>query len=129
MISESAIDCRVKPDNPKIVVLGVDSKEVSLNWKNCDGDAGETIRSFAFFRQRPDSAVTELIASRDASGSFNMIGPFKDKKNYEALLNQELKIFDVKKTEEYIYTLEIDYRASGGELLREPFRITVDVKG
>lgn len=129
MISESAIDCKVKPDNPKIVVLGVDSDEVSLNWKNCEGDAGETIRSFAFFRQRLGSAVTEQIASRDASGSFNMISPFKDKKKYEALLNQELKIFDVKKNEEYLYTLEVDYRASGGELLEEAFRVTVDVKG
>jgi len=129
MISESVIDCKVKPDNPKIVVLGVDSKEVSLNWKNCEGDAGETIRSFAFFRQRPGSAVTEQIASRDASGSFNMIGPFKDKKKYEALLDQELKIFDVKKTEEYLYTLEVDYKSSGGAVLETSFRVTVDVKG
>ena len=129
MLSESAVDCKIKPENPKIVVLGVDSDEVSLNWKNCDGDASETIRSFSFFRQRPGSVETEQIASRDAAQGFTMIAPFQNKRKYEALLNQELKIYNVQRDEEYVYTLEIDYRASGGALQEEAFRVTVDVKG
>lgn len=130
MILESAIDCKVKPDNPTIVVLGIGSNEVSLNWENCDGDPGETIRSYAFFRQRPGSFDTEQIASRFASeGGFTMASPFQDKNKYEALLDTKLKIFNVKKTDEYVYTLAIDYSNSGGALLENSFRVTVDVKG
>ena len=67
MISESAIVCQEKPDDPTIVVLGYNSSEVPLIWKTYAGNNGETIRSFSFFRQRPGSIVTEQIASRDAN--------------------------------------------------------------
>ena len=80
VISESAIVCQAKPDDPKIVVLGVNSSVVSLNWKTCSGNAGETFISFSFSRRRPDSIATEKIASRRASeGGFTMEDLFKDK--------------------------------------------------
>ena len=129
MISESAIVCQEKPDDLTIVVLGVNSTEVSLIWKNCAGNDGETIRSFSFFRQRPDSVVTEQIASRDENQGFTMISPFKDNKKYKAQLEQELKIYNVRRDEEYVYTLEVDFRATDGALLEEHFRVTIDVKG
>jgi len=129
VISESAIVCRDKPDDPKIVVLGVNSNAVSLNWKTCGPDAGETITDFAFFRQRPGTVAREQIASRLASeGGFTMIAPFKDKKKYDARFNQELRIFNVQRNDEYVYTLVIYYRA-GGPIREELFRVTVDVKG
>ena len=130
MISESAIVCEVKPDDPKIVVLGVNSNVVSLDWRTCGGNASETIISFAFTRHRPGSVNTEPIASRGATeGGFNMIAPFQDKKKYEALLNQKLKIFNVQKDDEYVYILAIVYRTSGGAFLEIAFQVTVDVKG
>ena len=129
MISESVVVCQEKPDNPTIVVLGVNSSIVSLNWRTCGGNAGETIRSFSFFRQRPGSIVTEQIASRGANEGFTMIGPFEDRKKYDARLHQELRILNVQKNEEYVYTLAIHYKTSGGAFLEQPFRVTVDVKG
>ena len=129
VVSELAIVCQGKPDDPTIVVIGVNSSAVSLNWRTCGGNAGETIRSFIFSRQRPDNIVTEQIASRAATEGFVMIAPFHDKKKYDALLDQELKILNVEKDDEFIYTLAIRYRSSDGALHEEPFRVTVDVKG
>ena len=129
VISESAIVCQDKPDDPTIVVIGVNSSAVSLNWRTCGGNAGETIRSFIFSRQRPDNIATEQIASRAATEGFVMNAPFHDKKKYDALLEQELKILNVEKDDEFIYTLAIRYRRSDGALSEEAFRVTVDVKG
>ena len=86
MISESAIVCQEKPDDLTIVVLGVNSSEVSLIRETCGGNNRETIRSFSFLRQRPGSVETELIASRDENQGFTMISPFKDNKKYKAQL-------------------------------------------
>ena len=122
--------CQVKPDDPKIVVLGVNSNAVSLDWKTCGGNAGETIISFAFERRRPGGVNTEQIASRGATeGGFTMIAPFQDRKKYAAFANQQLKIFNVRKDDEYVYILAIDYRTSGGVFLEESFQVTVDVEG
>jgi len=129
VISESAIVCQDKPDDPKIVVLGVNSNAVSLNWKTCGANAGEIITDFAFFRQRPGSLAREQIASRRATeGGFTMKAPFQDKKRYDARANQELRIFNVQRNDEYVYTLVIYYRA-GGAIREESFGVTVDVKG
>ena len=119
MISESAIVCQEKPDDPTIVVLGVNSSEVPLIWERCGGNAGETIRSFFFFRQRPGNIKTEQIASRAEDQSFTLTGPFKDNNKYEASLQQELKIFNVQRDEEYIYTLRVDFIASDNALLKK----------
>jgi len=130
VISESAIVCQVKPDDPKTVVLGVNSNELSLNWNICGGNAGETILSFAFRRQRPGSLQVDQRASRGATeGGFTMSGPFKDKKEYDARANQELKIFNVQGNDKYVFTLAVNYTTSGGAFLEETFRATVDVKG
>ena len=128
MISESEILCD-EPQNPKIVVFGVNSDVVSLNWKNCRPGVGETIFSYTFKRERPGSAA-EVIASRLASeGGFTMEDPFKDRKKYNARLDQELIIRNVQRNEAYVYILQIsDQRASGG-FPKESFRVTVKVKG
>ena len=130
MISESAIVCQDKPEDPKIVVLGVNNSVVSLNWEKCDPNAGETIISFSFRRQRPSSLEVEQIASRGPTeGGFTMIAPFQNKNKYDARALQELRILNVQKNEEYVYTLAIHYKTSGGAFLEQPFRVTVDVKG
>ena len=127
MFSESEILCD-EPENPKIVVFGVNSNEVSLNWTNCRVTAGEIIFSYAFKRERPGSGP-ELIASRGASEGFTMEDPFKDRKKYDARLNQELKILNVQRNEKYVYTLEISYWRLSGGLPDKSFRVTVEVKG
>ena len=111
------------------MVLGVNSSEVSPIWETCGGNNRETIRSFSFFRQRLDSVVTEQIESRDENQGFTIISPFKDNKKYKAQLEQELKIFNVQRDEEYVYTLEVDFRARDGSLREEAFQVTIDVKG
>ena len=122
--------CQDKPDDPKIVVLGVNSNAVSLKWDNCGANAGETIISFSFFRQRPGSIVREQMASRGASeGGFTMIAPFLDKTKYEARALQELRIYKVQRNDEYVYTLTINYRTSGGAFREQSFPVTIDVKG
>ena len=129
MISESAIVCQVKPDDPKIVVQG---EEVSLNWQSCEATAGETFFILYFRRQGPSSTKAEQIASRGANGDFTMSAPFKDKKKYDAVASQsseELKIFNVQNNDEYVYTLAINYQTSGGDFFEATFQVTVDVKG
>jgi len=132
VISESAIVCQVKPDDPKIVVFGERTVE-SLIWETCVGNDNERLISFAFLRQRPGSVTQEQIASRGATeGGFAMIRPFQDKKKYDARADQELRLLNVQEDDEYVYTLEINYQASaanGGAFLKEAFQVTVDVKG
>lgn len=131
MISESAILCD-EPENPKIVVFGVNSSDVSLNWKNCRPGVGETIFSYSFLRESPDSSdAPTLIASRLASeGGFSLEEPYKENKKFDARLDQELIIRNVQRNEEYVYILQISFqRASGGGLPHTSFRVTVDVKG
>ena len=111
------------------MVLGVNSSEVSLIWETCGGNNREPIRSFSFFRQRPDSVVREQIASRDENQGFAINSPFKDNKKYKAQLEQKLKIFNVQRDEEYVYTLEVDFSATDGALKEEHFQVTIDVKG
>ena len=129
MISESEIVCQEKPDDLTIVLLGVNSSEVSLIWETCSGNNRETIRSFSFLRQRPGSVETELIASRDENQGFTMISPFKDNKKYKAQLEQKLNIFNVQRDDECIYTVEVDFRATDSALQEEHFQVTIDVKG
>ena len=129
MISESAISCAVEPENPKNVVLGVNSKTVSLKWETCQSDNSETIDTVFFKRQRPGETQGELIASRTGSGSFTSSPQFADFTKYKARLDQELQIFNVEVNDEYVYTLEINYRTSAGVPKQKVFQVTVKVKG
>lgn len=129
MISESAILCTVEPENPKNVVLGFNSKTVSLKWETCRGDDGETIDSFIFKRQRPGETESELIASRPGNGVFTPSPKFADFTKYRARLDQELQIFNVQINDEYVYTLEINYRTSADVIGEVAFQVTVRVKG
>jgi len=129
-ISESKVTCQVEPEDPKIVVLGVDSITVSLRWETCEGDAGEEIINFIFKRQKPGNVTTQQIASRSPSdGGFTMSDPFKNFEKYRASLFQELRIFNVQRNEKYVYTLTINYKHSDGVFEDKNFQVTVVVKG
>lgn len=129
MISESEI-LYDEPENPTIVLFGVNSNEVSLNWKNCRVTAGETIISYTFKRESVDGGAETLIASRGASeGGFTMEDPFKGRGKYDARLDQKLIIRNVQRNEAYVYILEISYQGASGGLPQESFLVTVEVKG
>ena len=111
-------------------MLGVNSDTVSLKWETCGGDAGETINSFIFKRQKPGDSKLQQIASRgNNDGGFTLSVPFKDEKKYKAFRDQELRIFNVQRNEKYIYTLSINFRKSDGVFEDKIFEVTVVVKG
>ena len=128
-ISESEVTCQVKPEDPKIVLLDVDSDVVSLKWDTCNVDAGETLVSVFFSRLEIGSVSPEQIAARSANAGFTMKDPFKDFKKYRALLDQELRIYDVQRNEKYVYTLTMNYDNSAGVPKSTIFQVTVVVKG
>lgn len=129
-ISESKIVCQAEPEDPTIVVLGVNSDTVSLKWESCDGDAGETLNSFVFKRQKPDDVTPQPIASRgNNDGGFTMSDPFKDFKKYRAFQEQKLQIFNVQRNEKYVYTLSINFQKSDGVFEDKIFQVAVVVKG
>ena len=124
MILES-ISFQQQPDNPTRVVLG--DKRVSIKWEFTP-DAGETLRSVFFGRQKSGDVVSSTIASRTASGSFDINGNFVDHSNYEAKLNSELVILDVNKHQDYLYTLSIIYQDSNG-FQNKRYQVLVEVMG
>jgi hypothetical protein len=126
VISESAIVCQVEPENPKIVVFGVDTA-ASLKWENCEGNAGESITTVFFKRQKLDDVKQDVIASRGPSTGFTVKDPFKDK--YKASLDQELRILKIQTNDEYVYTLSISFEISPGNFGVKDFQVTVLVKG
>ncbi|KAL9964710.1 hypothetical protein ACROYT_G028387 [Oculina patagonica] len=125
--SESKIDFNDQPEDPKIVVLGVNSSVVSLKW-DFFSDAGETIQSVIFKRQKPGETQAEQIASRGPNDEFTMTAPFKDFKKYRANGKSELKIFNVQRDEEYVYTLALNYKTSSGVIVDKSYQVLVDVK-
>ncbi len=128
MFAESKIDFNDQPEDPKIVVLGVNSSVVSLKW-DFFSDAGETIQSVIFKRQKPGETQAEQIASRGPNDEFTMTAPFKDFKKYRANGKSELKIFNVQRDEEYVYTLALNYKTSSGVIVDKSYQVLVDVKG
>lgn len=103
---------------------------MSLEWKSCDGDAGETLNSFIFKRQKPEDLTPQQIASRgNNDGGFTMSDPFKDFKKYRAFRDHELRIFNVQRNEKYVYTLSINFRRSDGVFEDKIFQVAVVVKG
>jgi len=102
---------------------------VRLKWETCNVGAGETLVSVFFSRQKLGSVSQETIASRRPNAGFTMSDPFKDFKKYRALLDQELRIFNVQRNEKYVYKLTINYDNSAGVPKSRIFQVTVVVKG
>jgi len=101
---------------------------VSLKWETCNVDAGETLTSVFFSRQEIGSVSPEEIASRSANAGFTMSDAFKDFKKYRALLDQQLRIYDVQRNEKYVYTLRMNYDNSASVPKSTIFQVTVVVK-
>lgn len=119
-----------RPHNPTVVVEGPaseggNSSRVSLIWRFNpslpDYDVSIT-------RQKPDQLQSIQIAGRAVRGSSDSAFNYPDqslKAKYEALIPATLVLKDVKRNEEFIYTLTV---TSGG--LRQLFhQVTINVVG
>ena len=96
-----------KPDKPTIVVEGVNSTNVDLTWDILPS-GGEVVQSLFFIRQRPGDVIQEAIASRTSSSAFTLLSnSFANE--YSANLPATLWLLNVDNTEEYVYTLQVNY--------------------
>ncbi|CAH3166103.1 unnamed protein product, partial [Pocillopora meandrina] len=86
-----------KPSNPTIVVLGVNSSLVSLEWRYSDAPPNYYVQ---FLREKPRETVEIISSSKDR----NAFEP-SSTKEFEASLEATLKLKNVKRNEEYTYTI------------------------
>ena len=115
-----------RPDKPKIVVEGVNSTNVDLIWDILPGN-GESVQNLFLIRQRPGNVNLETIATRTFSGSFNFeTDSFADE--YRTTLPATLKLLNVDNTEEYVYTLQVNYNLNNRPRRMED-KVTVIVHG
>ena len=114
------------PDNPTIVVEGVNSTNVKLTW-NFRLDAGETIMTAFFERQSLSQGPATKIAARVGENAY-LFQNNEFPKEYKANLDSELVLLDVNNNEEYIYSFEVSY-STGDKPYYPKSKATVIVKG
>ena len=96
-----------RPDNPTIVVEGVNSTNVDLIWDILPGN-NEDVHVLFLIRQRPGDVNLVTIATRTSTGSFNFeTDSFANE--YRVNLPATLRLLNVDNTEEYVYTLQVNY--------------------
>ena len=115
-----------RPDNPTIVVEGVNSTNVDLVWEVLPG-SNEVVDDLLLIRQRPGDVNLVTIATRTSTSSFNFeTDSFANE--YTANLPATLRLLNVDNTEEYVYILQVNY-----DLYNRPRRmddrVTVIVRG
>ena len=117
------------PQNPTVVVEGVNSSRVVLTWKY-KKLMKERILSVAYFRQLPGKGRSTRLAVW-ASGGNNGFSYSKPefKTRYKAKLPSTLVLWDVKNSEEYRYTFRITYNSSLGIKKMANSKIFVEVFG
>ena len=115
-----------RPDNPTIVVEGVNSTNVDLIWDILPGN-NEDVHVLFLIRQRPGDVNLVTIATRTSTGSFNFeTDSFA--KEYRVNLPATLRLLNVDNTEEYVYTLQVTYNLANVPRRMED-RVTVIVRG
>ena len=95
-----------RPDKPTIVVEGVNSTNVDLIWDILPGN-NEEVHVLSLIRQRPGDVNLVIIASRRFPISFTLSDRFVNE--YRANLPATLRLLNVDNTEEYVYTLQVNY--------------------
>ena len=126
MILES-IQFQRQPNNPTIVVEGVNSTRVRLVWELTES-AGETINSIFFRIRKPGEVKSTQIASRSSNGPFTINEAFEDRSNYEAKMDYELVILNAKEVNDYVYFLILNYDKNSVPQQPE-YPVRVEVKG
>ena len=116
-----------RPDNPTIVVEGVNSTNVDLIWNILPGN-NEVVQTLFILRQnlKPGDVSLVTIASRTFASSFTMSNSFANE--YRANLPATLRLLNVDNTEEYVYTLQVSYDRNN-VIQRMEDRVTVIVYG
>lgn len=107
LILEAATFTR-KPANPTVVVEGVNSSRVPLRW-NFALDKGESLRSVTIERSRPGDKSRTRIATRLSANDSFIFARSSYRTHYAVRLPATLVLKDVRRNDEYIYTLEIFY--------------------
>ena len=127
MLFLEALTFSRRPDNPTIVVEGVNSTNVDLEWE-ISATSSETLDDLFFKRQRSGDVNLENIASRRSSTAFTLLSDSFETE-YRANLPATLKLLNVDNTEEYIYTLQVSYDDSSGVPREIADKVTVIVRG
>ena len=96
-----------RPDNPTIVVEGVNSTSVDLTWDILPS-GGEVVQNLFFIRQRSGDVNQVTIAARGSSTAFTLLSD-SFANEYRANLPATLRLLNVDNTEEYVYTLQVSY--------------------
>ena len=115
-----------RPDNPTIVVEGVNSTSVDLTWDILPS-GGEVVQNLFFIRQRPGEFNQVTIAARGSSTAFTLLSD-SFANEYRANLPATLRLLNVDNTEEYVYTLQVSYDRNNVPQRMED-RVTVIVFG
>ena len=115
-----------RPDNPTIVVEGVNSTSVDLTWDILPS-GGEVVQNLFFIRQRPGDVIQEAIASRGSSTSFTLSND-SFANEYRANLPATLRLLNVDNTEEYVYSLQVNYQQNNVPQWEKDI-VTVIVRG
>ena len=125
MISE-AITFPTKPENPYLVVVGVNNTDRELIWEYTP-EAGEDVQSILFQRNKLGDSNLVDLASRLPNTGFTVSEPYRN--DYDANLNNKLTIKRVTNDQEYIYTIVINYQKNN--VVQSPKRddVYVVVKG
>lgn len=126
VLSSETLEFTKKPDNPTIVVEGVNSTDVYLIWDIRAGN-NEVVDDLFLLRQRPGNANQVIIASRTFSSSFTLATE-SFANEYRATLPATLRLFNVDNSEEYTYTLQVGYDLNNVPKRMED-QVTVIVRG
>ena len=126
MLFLGSLTFRRRPDKPTIVVEGVNSTNVDLIWNILPGN-NEVVHNLFLTRQRPGDVNKVVVASRTSSTTFTL---WSDSfaNEYRANLPATLRLLNVDNTEEYVYTLEVNYDLNNMPIRMED-RVRVIVRG
>ncbi|XP_073255162.1 uncharacterized protein [Porites lutea] len=96
-----------RPDTPTIVVEGVNNTNVDLIWEILPSN-GEVVQNLFFTRQNLGDINKVIIASSRFSSSFTLLSE-SFVNEYRANLPATLTLLNVDNTEEYVYTLQVNF--------------------
>lgn len=94
-----------RPSNPTILVEGINNTDQDLVWEFIK--EGAVVQSVQFQRNKPGESKRDTIASRLENGGFTVFDPFKT--DYDARLDNILKLKRVTNNQEYLYSIVINY--------------------
>ena len=125
VISE-AITFSTQPENPCVVVVGVNNTGIDLIWEFVI-ESGETVQSVQFQRSKPGDITPVTLASRLANTAFTVFDPYRE--DYAASLNSRLRLNKVSSDQKYIYTIVINFSKNNVPQPSKRDEVNVVVKG